>query len=406
MNSGVQPREVSQRQGGNRLCAAAVEVDEALARMDRQVDWLTRLTPVNIDEIRDEFFASGFRHMPDSTYGEGLVDDAPGLRKTLFDLPVRDIENPLVEALLLEKQRELDRQIELVRMRDCDGFIMASIDLFGHVDEQLLDTAETVLARVPVVERDKSDVDADYFIDAANRAVDGFKSRYPSFRCEVIKDDTPGTALYTSMGNFHVAFDYRTARARVDPLIQHEVGTHVVTRHNGRCQPLHTLAGGLADYDELQEGIAVLAEYLSGYLPAPRLRVLAGRVIAAHMAVARASGSEIYARLVEECDLTPEMAFDTALRAKRGGGLTKDALYLKGLAELLAYLRHDGDFEILFLGKFALKQLPILQDLLEDGIVMPPQILPPYLQDEGARQRLDRIRTLTIEQLFQDKPEA
>ena len=62
---------------------------------------------------------------------------------------------------------------------------------------------------------------------------------------------------------------------RVDPLIQHEVGTHTITRFNGRCQPLDTLECGLADYDALQEGIAVLAEYMAGNMPPSRLRVLA-----------------------------------------------------------------------------------------------------------------------------------
>ena len=41
--------------------------------------------------------------------------------------------------------------------------------------------------------------------------------------------------------------------------------------------------------------------------------------------------------------------------AKRGGGLTKDALYLKGLIELLAFFKQGGAMEPLLLGKFDLK---------------------------------------------------
>ena len=130
------------------VCDAAVRVDRALALMDRQIDWLTRLTPVNIDEIWDGFQASAFRAMPDSEFGDGLEQDAPGLRSELFELPVREIENDLVQALLLEKQRELDRQIELVRMRGKDGFILASLDLFGSVSERLLETALDLLETV------------------------------------------------------------------------------------------------------------------------------------------------------------------------------------------------------------------------------------------------------------------
>lgn len=384
------------------LCPAAILVDQALARMDAQVDWLARLTPVNVTEIWDGFRASGFRHMPDSRFSEGLENDAPVLRRELFALPVREIENPLLEALMLEKQREIDQQIELVRMRDKQGFILASIDLFGHVSEQSLQEACEVLAEVPRSAPERADADAVDVRTAALDEVARYRARHPHFRCEVIVDPRPGTSLYVSQGNFHVAHDYRTQRSRIDPLIQHEIGTHVVTRHNGQRQPLHTLAGGLSGYDELQEGVAVLAEYLAGCLPAHRLRTLAARVVAAHMAVEERLGPEIYACLVDEHHIDCATAFDTTLRAKRGGGLTKDALYLKGLAELLAYLRRDGDLEILFLGKFALKHLHILETLVGDGVLHPPEILPSFIQNPSARERLAEARTVPLKQFYQE----
>lgn len=384
------------------LCPAALLVDRALARMDAQVDWLTRLTPVNIAEIWQGFCASGYRHMPDSRFSEGLENDAPVLRRELFALPVREIENPLLEALMLEKQREIDQQIELVRMRGKQGFILASIDLFGHVSEQDLQEACEVLAKVPTTPPACDDAGAVDVCNAARDEVARYRARHPNFRCEVVVDPTPGTSLYVAQGDFHVAHDYRTQRARIDPLIQHEIGTHVVTRHNGERQPLHTLAGGLAGYDELQEGVAVLAEYLAGCLPAQRLRTLAARVVAAHMAVEERMGPEIYACLVDEHDIDPETAFDTALRAKRGGGLTKDALYLKGLAELLAYLRRDGDLEILFLGKFALKHLHSLETLIDDGVLHPPDILPSYIDSPIARDRLAQARRVPLTQFYQE----
>lgn len=388
-----------------RLSPFAAQVDEELAKMDKKIDWLTRLTPVNINAIKSAFIDSGYRDMPDSEYGEGLTNDAPVLRRELFSLPIDQIENPLIEALLIEKQRELDRQIELVRMRDREGFILASVDLFGSVDECLLQQAHDIMSSVPNKTPAEKDSDAEAVANAARKATAFYKTQNPAFKCDVIIDPNPGTALYTSLGNLHIAKDYRTAQARIDPLIQHEVGTHAVTRHNGRCQPLHTLKGGLADYDVLQEGLAVMAEYLAGYLPADRLRILAARVIAAHMAVEEYSGAEIYVCLAEEFQMDADMAFDTALRAKRGGGLTKDALYLKGLSELLAYLHHDGDMEILFLGKFAMKQLHSLEKLLVEGIISPPDIIPQFLTQKSAQKRLERVRSIPLTSLYQESPE-
>ena len=93
------------------------------------------------------------------------------------------------------------------------------------------------------------------------------------------------------------------------------------------------------------------------------------------------------------------------MRAKRGGGLTKDALYLKGLEELIAYLSHDDEFEILFLGKFGLKQLPSLQKLIDQGILHRPELLPAYYDDEAARQRLAQARKLPLKALYQERPQ-
>jgi hypothetical protein len=63
-------------------------------------------------------------------------------------------------------------------------------------------------------------------------------------------------------------------------LLHHEIGTHVVTYQNGAKQRLALLTIGLPGYDETQEGLAVLAEYLTGGLDPRRLRVLAARVVA------------------------------------------------------------------------------------------------------------------------------
>lgn len=383
---------------------AAVAVDVALAQTDARVDWLSRLTPVNAADIWEGFVASGYREMPDSCFSEGLRRDAPNLRDALYALPVEDIENRLVQALLLEKQREIDRQIELVAMRGEPGFILASMDLFGHASERLLALACEVLAAVPVVPEAPHDAGASEMVADAEAEVARIRARHPDFACEVILDEHPGVSLYVSRGHLHVAPDFTSPAARVGPLIQHEIGTHAISHHNGRRQPLRVLAGGLAGYDELQEGLGVLAEYLAGYLPAGRLRTLAARVIAADMAVREAKGPEIFACLREEHDISREIAFDTALRAKRGGGLTKDALYLKGLAELLAYLANDGELEVLMLGKFALKHLHTIEQLLEEGVLVPPEILPAWLTDEAAKQRLSAVRTTPLHALFQEHP--
>ena len=79
----------------------------------------------------------------------------------------------------------------------------------------------------------------------------------------------------------------------------------------------------------------MLAEYLSGWLPGERLRVLAGRVVAADMAIHGTGCPGSFACLHETHGFSTGDAFDVAVRARRGGGLTKDAVYLRGLRDLL-----------------------------------------------------------------------
>src|SRR5690606_1128433 len=145
----------------------------------------------------------------------------------------------------------------------------------------------------------------------------------------------------------------RVPGGRVPALIQHEVGTHLVTYVNGTYQPIRLMAAGLAGYEQTQEGLAVLAEYLVGGLSPFRPRQLAARVVAVHGMVAGRSFVDVHGDLVA-AGFSASSAFTTTMRAFRSGGLTKDAIYLRGLVEILEHLAYGGDLDLLWLGKVSL----------------------------------------------------
>jgi len=379
------------------------KIDNELDAMEARIDWPGRLTPNNLDQVWQSFCASGFKTSPDLTYDD-ISDDIGDLRAQILSLDVHDMGEPLLEPLMIEKQGELERQIELVSQRDKPDFVLASLDLFGKITDGLLDRARDIRDKVPVMEPDPRDADA--VIEIAEQEMRWYAERCERFDQKVIKFPHPGTQLFTSQGNLNVACDYKVPCGRIIPLLAHEIGTHTVTRHNGKMQPLQVLECGLAGYDRLQEGLAVFAEYVCGYLPAERLRVLAARVEAAHMTAGGNSLADIFSCLYDDYKLDEHVAFTTAARAKRGGGLTKDALYLRGLVELLDYLRDGGDFEMLFIGKFALKQHDTLKKMIQDGMLHPPKVLPRYLDLPHAVNRLNRARALDVTQFYQDIPET
>ncbi|MGY1425959.1 flavohemoglobin expression-modulating QEGLA motif protein [Lysobacter sp. A289] len=381
----------------------AARVDVELARMDGEVDWLLALSPIGNDQLWSSFEASGYTAIEPLQYID-LEVDLHAVRERLRGLPVDDIESPLLSGLLSEKQRELERQIELVRLRGTDGFINASLDLFGGVDPPLLQLAKEILAQVQPGTGQQADAGIDEIMAAVEAEVDWYRQQSPDFHFQVVVDTDLNSLMMVSHGTFYVDGDIRIPHARVQPLIQHEIGTHVVTRHNGHRQPLQQLEVGLAHYDPLQEGLGVLAEYLAGYLPAERLRSLAARVVATEMAIHGEDVPAIFDLLHRTHGFPTEDAFDVAVRARRGGGLTKDAVYLSGLRDLIDYLHAGGAFEPLFIGKFALSHRVVLDQLLEEGWASMPDLLPRYCSFPETEARLARCRTLPVTQLFHKEP--
>jgi uncharacterized protein (TIGR02421 family) len=385
------------------LPPVAARVDDALARMDAEVDWLLALSPVQNDLMWAHFEASGRREIPPLRYMEPKGDLA-AVREALRALPMDDVESPLLSGLLGEKQRELERQVELVRLRATDGFLNASLDLFGDVPPPLLALAQEILAQAPPESAPEADAGIDVFMSAVEQEVAWYRERAPGFELEVVVDTDLASLMMVSHGTLYVDGDLRVPYERVQPLIQHEIGTHVVTRHNGARQPLRQLEVGLAHYDPLQEGLGVLAEFIAGYLPLGRLRVLAARVVAVDMAIRGEGVPAIFDVLHATHAIPTDEAFDIAVRALRGGGLTKDAVYLKGLRDLVDYLQDDGPLEPLFVGKFALSHRAVLDQLVGEGWVAAPELLPRYFALPDFDARLARCRTTPIADLFHKEP--
>jgi hypothetical protein len=80
------------------------------------------------------------------------------------------------------------------------------------------------------------------------------------------------------------------------------------------------------------------------------------------------------------------------MRVFRAGGLTKDAIYLRGLVALLGHLAAGGALEPLLAGKVSLEQLPLVEELLRRKILRAPPLRPRWLEVPGAPERLARAR--------------
>jgi uncharacterized protein (TIGR02421 family) len=379
---------------GRRAMVKAVwEVDHQLAAVSNAFDFLLALTPINPDQAWIEFSRRGFERAPDFVYRPIEVEPHL-LKRMLFNIPVERVEDPVLSQLFIEKQEELDRQITLLGDRHRSQFLHGSLQVFGGVDNDMLSLANTLLASLaagPREDRAAGAIKAAAFARRARREVAHYRRAYPDLATRVqVRGDVVG--LLVSRGNLLIGRTISVPSSRVDALIQHEIGTHVVTWVNGRAQPFRQLASGLAGYEELQEGLAVLAEYLVGGLDRARVRLLAARVVAVRRLTEGASFVEVFRELHDEHGFDARTAFAITTRVFRGGGLTKDAIYLIGLVKLLTYLEKGGLVDRLFVGKINLDHVKLIEDLEWREVLRPPVLRPRYLDLPETAERLKRLR--------------
>jgi uncharacterized protein (TIGR02421 family) len=147
----------------------------------------------------------------------------------------------------------------------------------------------------------------------------------------------------------------------------------------------------MAGYESLQEGLAVLAEYLTGGLSRPRLRLLAGRVIAVSHIENGADFIETFSTMHDSYGFNLKTAFTICMRIYRGGGYAKHIVYLRGLVVLLKQLAAGQELEPLLLGKISHEYIHFVEELNWRKVLMPRVLRPRYFENPISQQRLMQL---------------
>ncbi|MCT8341082.1 DUF1704 domain-containing protein [Flavobacteriaceae bacterium TK19130] len=367
------------------------KIDRQMAEIQSSYQFLLLLAPVNIQQLREKFFESDFKTI-DYYHYRLLPVDPDILKRRLYNLRIDEIDDPALSYIFDEKREEIDHQLTMLKERGSENFFYSSIRLYKGLEKKVLSEAELILQAIDHQEPDERDdmIDVHEFAAMARKEFEFFKERDSNFTSKVhIRDDV--NIMMVSNGELYLPGDYTLSRKEAKALIQHEVGTHALTYYNGRQQPLHQMAIGLADYDALQEGIAVLSEYLIGGLSGNRLRTLAGRVVAGHALLEGQNFTEVFHMLYSRYGFSKEYAFNITSRMFQGGGFIKDIIYLKGLVHLREYLIEGGELEPLLAGKFALKHLDVIKNLTDRELLIPPKLKPRYLFEDDYEEKMKKI---------------
>ncbi|SEN44857.1 conserved hypothetical protein [bacterium A37T11] len=367
------------------------EIDHELAEYSNLFDFLLLVTPINVKDAWQHFAKSGFTKDPVFHY-RPLPIDPEIIKRKIYNLPIEDISDPTIASLFRDKRKEIDRMLNMMAERDKPDFMHSSQQIFGGVEENLLETARAILVAIGVPPHvpKKDMLNAVEFAKMAEEELAWLKIQEPEISTVVrVRDDVEG--IMVSRGILNISKNYQVPRNRAFSLLQHEIGTHVVTYYNGKAQPLKLFYIGVPGYEQLQEGLAVFAEYMTGGLSNDRLRILAARVLAVHHMVAGNSFANTFFMLTEHYLFKPEVAFHICMRVYRGGGLTKDAVYLKGLLHLIEYLKQGNDLGRLLIGKIRQDYLPIVEELIHRRLLVIAPIQPRYMQ-EPYLQKIASIR--------------
>jgi uncharacterized protein (TIGR02421 family) len=386
-------------QAGGYLChvtspthqlAPALDIDARLTEIERSLNLPLNVTPVNAAEAWADFERSDFGTVP--TLRLRPLEFQPDLvRRDLYNLEIENVTDPALHTLFRAKRDEIARQITTLEDRDTSRFVYGSLQLYGGIAQPLASAAEELLETIPAQAPSTRSVTAGAFAEAARAEFDRYRAVYLDFPAHLeVRDDI--SELMVSFGRLLIPEAAAFRADRVEPLLHHEVGTHVVTYQNGARQPLTLLTIGLPGYDETQEGLAVLAEYLTGGLDPRRLRVLAARVVAIGKMLDGAGFLEIFESLRAEHRIPARTAWSIAIRVVVGGGSVKDAIYLRGITRILEALAEGSSLDVLFVGKLALDHIPLIQDLLDREVLQAPWVRPRWLDVPGAQERLDKLR--------------
>ena len=260
------------------------------------------------------------------------------------------------------------------------------LDLAWHMDE----TLDGMDFEQLVVEGFEEELDAESFAKALEEKLEPYFGE--DAPVVVVSDEVSAKAAATSK-RIRVRSDASFTDRDVEQLLHHEALVHCATGLNGKLQRDFPILGrGHPGTTEIQEGIAVFAEIITGNMDPRRFRRLSGRVMAIQMAIEGADFKEVFDFFKERTD-DPEQSYENTRRVFRGGVMsggapfTKDMVYLNGLLRVHNFirtavkLRRSDLIRVLFVGKLDIEDIPALAQLASQKRIMPPKFMPPWASD-------------------------
>ena len=350
------------------------------------------VNPNNIETEKAKFFNSKYLTDPKFTYPKRDFDKF-SLHKEFFALKIDDIED--------ERLRDFYEDIiyfysGLIQCIETIGkgkrFYYNSLRSFGTPTENDVENAKFILHFDSEDEND-SLFQPKYSALESHQFFREYSKNY-DFSYEIKNSSAMGAiAMVSNTAQALVLNENHTfSQNEINILTNNEIGVHMVTTMNGMLHPLKIFSHGFPNNEETQEGLAVFSEYMSGNLTIKRLKELAYRVLAVDSLAKGYDFSRTFRLLHNGCDLDREQAFYITVRAHRGGGFTKDYLYLTGLKKIYNYHSEGKDLSLLLTGKVSLEFVDDISYMIDNKYASASKhITDSYATNKNTNKTVDFI---------------
>ncbi|MDF4915208.1 flavohemoglobin expression-modulating QEGLA motif protein [Vibrio parahaemolyticus] len=355
------------------ISSQLLAIDENLTQLVTDIDILSSVNPLNYAQERERFISNKYSQEPNFQYQKAPLDTHQSKRR-LYELPLEHIEDAQLQKLYEDVIQSYADKLDQVNTIGTQEFLYNSLRYYGEPSAKDIANAHFIL-HLPTEEENKPEHDS--------RSIAHFMQSFADkngYECEIqILDGMLANAL-VSGSRVKINSAAHITTDELEALAHHEMGVHLLTTLNGRQQPLKVLSLGCPANTNTQEGLAILCEYLSGHFSIKRLRTLALRVLAVESMIKERDFRHTFMLLKEQYKASDVQAFTITSRVYRGGGLTKDYLYLRGFREVLnAYDKLGDDFSLLLCGKTELKYFDLIRSLVNKGIFTQPKFISPAL---------------------------
>lgn len=346
------------------------EIDANLDRLVRRIELLSYINPLNIEKEKQRFFSSKYTAEPNFKYPK-LKFDPYKLHRLFYSQRLERIKDEKIRQLYQEVIYHYSNMIQCIEtIGKGRKFYYNSLRVYGTPMERDVQNARYILHFED--EPASLDMEKVYTAEEARDYFEDYAKHYDfplniKFSTHIAAEAMVSNSSQSLLIKKHIKF----SKNQLLTLANHEIGIHLVTTFNGQLQPLKIFSNGLPKNVETQEGLAVFSEYMGGALTLRRLKELAYRVLAADSLIKGYSFADTFDLIHGQYKLNRDEAFSITLRAHRGGGFTKDRLYLSGLRKIYKRYQNEESLDMLLSGKVALADEEMIRYLRTKGLAAP-----------------------------------